>query len=170
MAGLLLVLVGSVGYLITRRERWDVIAVAAAEPSLLYATLVLVTGPLWARPSWNVYWKWEDPRLMSFFAWWLILIGYHLLRNFNEDGTSRRITSAALGIVGAISVPFVFYSVKLGRSLHPKPIEVNAQVRFTTIVFLCAFSLLFVLLFQLRYRLECQRNRLWECEQSLPDD
>ena len=165
MAGLIMVLTGAVAYLLTRKESWDAFAAAAAEPCLLFTTLVMITGPLWAKPSWNTYWKWEDPRLMSFFALWLVLVAYHLMRSFSEEGAGRRITSAALGIIGAVSVPLVFLSIKFGRTLHPKPVEMDAHVRNTLFVMLFSFTLLFILIMRVRYRLEKQHNRLLKLQQ-----
>lgn len=161
MIGLVLVLVGSVAYFMTRKEKWDSFAVAAAEPCLLLATLVMVTGPLWGRPSWNTYWKWDDPRLMSYFALWLLLIAYMMLRAFSEDGDLKRSTSAALGILGAISVPFVYASVRMGNTLHPRPnkMQIGGKVWLTTYVFLASFVFLFWLIFRVRRRIEEQRNQ-----------
>lgn len=172
LSGLLLVLIGSVGYLLTRKERWDSFAVASAEICFVYAIMVLTTGPLWARPSWNTFWKWEDPRLMSFLALFLLLGAYQLQRMYGASGHPKRVASAALGIIGALSVPFVYYSVKLGRSLHPmlKVKEVDPRIRITLWVFLFAFFFLFVLLFRIRRRLEEQRNRVDELMLRIPDE
>ncbi|TNE44044.1 MAG: hypothetical protein EP343_30280 [Deltaproteobacteria bacterium] len=169
MIGLVLVLVGSVAYFVTRKESWDSYAVAAAEPCLLFATFVMLTGPLWGRPSWNTYWKWDDPRLMSYFALWLLLIAYFMLRSFSEDGELKRSTSAALGILGAISVPFVYLSVRMGNTLHPRPnkMQIGGKVWITTYVFLGAFVFLFWLIFRVRRRLEEQRNQATRVQRLL---
>lgn len=171
MFGLVFVLMGSVAFFKTRKPAWDHVAVAASEPCLLFATLVLVTGPLWAKPSWNTYWKWDDPRLMSFFALWLILVAYHVLRSFSEEGEGKYLTSAALGILGSLSVPFVYFSVRMGHTLHPKPsrMEMAIEVRITTWVFLLSFALLFVLIYRFRKRLEQQRYRLQQLTQRMAD-
>lgn len=171
MVGLIFVLVGSIMFFRTRQPQWDHVTVAAAEPCLLYATLVMVTGPLWAKPSWNTFWKWDDPRLMSFFALWLILVAYQVLRSFSEEGEGKYLTSAALGILGSLSVPFVYFSVRMGHTLHPKPsrMEMAMEVRITTWVFLLSFSLLFVLIYRFRKRLEQQRHRLLKLTQRLAD-
>ncbi len=167
MAGLFLVLIGCVGYILTRDKRWDALAAAAASPSLLYSTLVLVTGPLWAKPSWNTYWKWDDPRLMSFFAFWLILIAYQMLRVFSEDDEAKRLSSAALGILGSLAVPFVFLSIKLGRSLHPKPVEFDPKVGFTVLLNLIAFFLLFAAMVKINYRREILQQKLFELDKKV---
>lgn len=162
LGGMLLVFIGSVAYLRTRKESWDAFAVGAAEGCFLYCTIVMTTGPLWGRPSWNTYWKWEDPRLMSFLALWLVLAAYFVFRRYGERGNQVRVASAALGIVGALSVPFVYLSVKLGRSLHPmlKVDEIDSRVRLT--VWVCNFAFFFLFLYIMRWRrkLELQRNQI----------
>ncbi len=160
LTGLLVVLIGCVGYILTKNPKLDALAASAAVPSFLYSSLVLITGPLWAKPSWNTYWKWDDPRLMSFFAFWLVLVAYHLLRYFSEDDEAKRLASSALGIIGALSVPFVFLSVKFGRSLHPKPIEFDPRVGFTALLFIISFFLLFIALVRIHYRLELQWQKI----------
>ncbi len=171
MSGFILVFIGSVAYIITRKESWDNFAVGAAEACLLFATLVLVTGPLWGKPSWNTYWKWDDPRLMSFFAMWLLLVAYQILRMYTEEGESKRLTSAAIGILGSISVPFVYLSVKFGNTLHPRPakMQIGSKVQITTWVMLLAFFFVFLLFFRIRRRLEGQRNRLYRLNQLVSD-
>lgn len=162
LSGMFLVLIGSIAYLRTRNERWDAFAVGAAEICFLYGTIVMSTGPLWARPSWNTYWKWEDPRLMSFLALWLVLAAYFVFRSYGGRGHQVRVAAAALGVVGAISVPFVYLSVKLGRSLHPmlKVDEVDSRVRLTVWVCNLAFFFLFLFLMRWRRQLELQRNHI----------
>jgi len=162
LAGLLLVFAGSVGYIWSEKEKWDTLAVAAAEVCFLYGLLVLITGPLWARPSWGIFWKWEDPRLMSYLALWLILGAYFLLRAYGGKGRGIRMASAALGVIGTFSVPLVYMSVKLWRSVHPmvKNKDMDASVRSTLWICLLAFTFLFILLVRVRRRLEEQQNEL----------
>ena len=108
---------------------------------------------------------------MSFFAMWLLLVAYQILRRYSEDGEAKRLTSAAIGILGAISVPFVYYSVKMGNTLHPKPskMQVGFKVRVTTWVMLFAFFFLFLLIFRLRRRLEEHRNQLHRLNELVSD-
>lgn len=172
LGGLILVLIGSVAYVRKRDAGWDAFAAAAAEVSFLYATLMVLTGPLWARPSWGTFWKWEDPRLMSVLALFLIMGAYQLQRMYGAPGHPKRIASAALGIIGALSVPFVYYSVKLGRSIHPilDPKHVDSRIRVTLYVFVVGFLCMFAVLMILRKRLEEHRNRTEELLLLVPDD
>lgn len=112
------VLVASLGYLATRRDRWDVVGNAAAEVGFLACTVVLLTGPVWARAAWNVWWTW-DARLTTTLVLWLIYAGYLLLRAFGTDEARTRRFASVLGVVGALDVPIVYLSVKWFRTQHP---------------------------------------------------
>ncbi|HAA59035.1 MAG TPA: hypothetical protein DCE42_30050 [Myxococcales bacterium] len=160
LSGLLIVLIASIGYLVTRKESWDTLAVAATEICFIFATGVLITGPLWAKPSWNTFWNWGDPRLMSFFALWMILGAYFLLRNYGDSGEQVRVASASLGIIGALSVPFVYLSVRFAPGFHPNPnkMQFDLWVRITVHTLNFSFLFLFLLLMRVRRRLEENRN------------
>src|SRR5690606_30448381 len=95
------VLVFSILYLWRRDERFDRWAVSAAEIGVLFTTLVLITGPLWARPVWNAWWKWDDPRLTSTLILWLVYIAYLILRSAIEGPRGKRI-AAVFGIIGFV--------------------------------------------------------------------
>ena len=109
----------SIAYLATRSWAWDAVAVASCEVGMIFATVVLVTGPLWARSSWNTWWTWE-PRLTSFLVMWILYGGYHIVRHSVASG-ARRTVSAVLGIVLIVTYPITLMSVHWWRgSLHPK--------------------------------------------------
>jgi heme exporter protein C len=156
MLAFLVVFVASVGYLVTRASRWDRLAASSAEVGVVFTTGVMVTGPLWARPVWGVYWDW-DPRLTSFFVLWLLYLSYLVLRSYVPEPARRARYSAVLGIVAFLDVPLVYVSVRWWRTLHPEPVVVNAEgpqlpgsmlaVLLTGIV---AFTLLYTLLLRLR--------------------
>ena len=107
--------VASARYLMTRDKRHDHTAVAAAELSLIFGAIVLVTGPLWARKAWGVYWDW-DVRLTSTLILWMIFAAYLLLRRFGGPGSDR--LAAGVAIFGAANTPFVYWSVNVWRTLH----------------------------------------------------
>jgi heme exporter protein C len=115
--GFALVAAMSVWFLRTGDRRADRLAHANAEVGMLFTTLVLVTGPIWARPIWGVWWTW-DPRLTSTAVLLLIFVGYLALRGFVEDADRRAQWSAAVGILGALNVPIVYMSVKWWRTIH----------------------------------------------------
>jgi heme exporter protein C len=156
MLAFLVVFVASIAYLVTRSSRWDLLAASSAEVGVVFTTGVMVTGPLWARPVWGVYWDW-DPRLTSFFVLWLLYLSYLILRSYVPEPARRARYSAVLGIVAFLDVPLVYVSVRWWRSLHPEPVVANPdgpQLPTTMLgvllVGLAAFTLLYALLVRLR--------------------
>jgi len=85
----------------------------------MFGALVLVTGPLWGRPTWGTFWTW-DARLTTYLIMWLIYVGYLMLRAYTEPGEQRARYAAVLGIVGAVNVPIIYLSVQWWRTLHPE--------------------------------------------------
>lgn len=146
-------------YLWKRDRRFDIAAEAAAELGVLFCTIVLVTGPLWARPVWGVYWTGEV-RLTSTLILWLLFVGYLLLRSSaggDRDQTAR--FAAIVAIIGALDVPIIYKSVEWWRGLHPKVLKVSggggldpAMAR-SLLVCSVAFLFLFAALYLARLRL-----------------
>lgn len=116
--GFAVVLVASIGFLVHGRRSWDATAEAAAETGLLCCTIVLLTGPVWARFAWGTWWTW-DARLTSTLVLWLIYAGYLVLRAYMADDARVRRYAAVLGIIGALNVPIVYLSVRWFRTQHP---------------------------------------------------
>lgn len=116
--GFTLAMIGSVGYLWRRKERWDALAVAGAEVGLLFCAIVLITGPLWARKAWGVYWTW-DPRLTTTLLAGLIFAAFVVLRSFGGAGEAEKRFAAALAVVGFFLLPVIHYSVQRWRGQHP---------------------------------------------------
>lgn len=112
------VFVASIMYLRGRASRWDHLAAAAAEVGVLCSGLALVTGALWARHSWGVWWTW-DPRLTTTLIMWFVYAGYLILRTLDVPPARRGMICAVVGIVAFIDVPLVFVSARLWRSIHP---------------------------------------------------
>ena len=106
----------SLMFLATRRPGADRVALAAAELVVVFGLIVLVTGPLWARKAWGVWWAWE-PRLVMTLVMWMIFVAYLLLRRFGGPGAE--LLAGAVGLFGAAASPFVYYSVNLWRTMHP---------------------------------------------------
>lgn len=118
---LFLSFVASAVYLVKRTRRWDRIAAASTEVGWVFATIVIITGPLWAKAAWGAYWTWE-PRLTSFLVLWLLYLSYLFLRLSIEDPSRRSRYCAILSIVAFLDVPLIFYSIKLWGSIgHPPP-------------------------------------------------
>ena len=114
------VFVGSVGYLWTRRSRWDRLAAASAEIGVLFTALAIALGMLWGQPVWGTWWTW-DPRLTTTALLLLIYIGYLAVRRLSDAPPQRARWSAVVGIVGFVDVPVVHLSVTWWRSLHQGP-------------------------------------------------
>ena len=114
----IIVFIGSVMYLRNRNSRWDNMAVAAGEVGFVFASLTLITGILWARPVWNVWWTWE-PRLTLTLVLWLIYAGYLMVRAFTPNRSKAAVFSAVVGIIGSVDAFLVYFAVQWWRSIHP---------------------------------------------------
>lgn len=109
--------IGAALYLKTRNPRYDDVAAAAGEIAAIFGAIVLVTGSIWGRAAWNVWWQWEM-RLTTSLLLWLLMVGYVLVRRFGGAGAER--LSAGLAVFAMIDVPLVYFSVKFWNFLHPK--------------------------------------------------
>lgn len=119
------VFVASIAYLTTRNERADIFSAAAGEVGFVLCTIVLITGMIWGHSAWNTWFRWEEPRLVTFLVLWLIFLSFTVLRNFG-DPTKTAVHGSILGILGALSVPLVYVSIKFlpqSARLHPEVIE-----------------------------------------------
>ncbi len=150
----------SVSYLRKGRARSDRVAEAAAELAVLFGLVVLVTGPIWARKAWGIWWQW-DARLTSTLVLWLLFVGYLLLRRFGGPGTEK--LAAGVAVFGMVNVPFIYWSVNVWRTMHPKTTVVptlGPEMRFPLYWCAVAFLLLYVALLQVRVRLSEQQDAL----------
>ena len=118
--GFFLTATGGAGFLITRNETWDRLAEAAAEVGIVFCTLGLITGPIWAKPVWGTWWVW-DLRLTSTLILWFVYVAYLLLRGFAYGSDTARNFASVYGILGTLLIPLVFFAVELaqGNALHP---------------------------------------------------
>jgi len=122
--GVVLCAVCSALYLWTRDRRFDRVAHASAELGVVFFTIVLLTGPIWARPVWGVWWTGEV-RLTSTLVLWLMYTGYLILRQSAENPEQAARWAGVLGIVGALDLPIIYKSVEWWRGLHPKVLKVS---------------------------------------------
>ena len=180
--GFAIVFLASIAYLRTGGARWDLLAGASAEVGVVFCTLVLVTGPIWAAPVWGTWWQW-DARLTSALVLWLTYVGYLFLRALStEPGRQGRI-AAVVGIAGFVNVPIVHFSVQWWRTLHPSgptpanPAEASGlggPELTAFFVSLAAFTLLFGWLLGSRMRLgrmqlDVERLELARARQELEE-
>lgn len=150
------VFAAGIGYLRTRRDSYDRLAVASAEIGTLFTTLVLVTGPLWARPVWNTWWTW-DARLTSTLVMWFMYLAYIVLQH-SLSGKTRARLAAVYGIIAFANVPLVFFSIRWWRSLHPVVIAtegggLSPPMVHTLLFSLFTFLILYAFLLQYRTRI-----------------
>ncbi len=162
--------IASAIYLARRTPGSDRVAIAGAELVVVFGIIVLVTGPLWARKAWGVWWDWGDVRLVTSLVLWLIFVAYTLLRRFAGPGSD--VLAAAVGVFGMANVPFVYWSVNVWRTLHPKTTVVRTlspEMRFPFYWCLAAFLCLYVALLLLRVRLERSKSTLEAVYAELED-
>jgi heme exporter protein C len=164
-------LAGSVGYLWSRRAVWDHLSVAATEVGLLFCTLVLITGPIWAKPAWGVWWTWEA-KLTTTLILWLLLAGSMLARAYATAPDQAARIGSILGVVAALDVPVVYKAVDWWRGQHPivfgagraNPLAPGMASAFG--VSMLSLFLLFALLVAARARLAALDDRLAALEDA----
>ncbi|MBI4620131.1 MAG: cytochrome c biogenesis protein CcsA [Desulfobacterales bacterium] len=164
--------IASILYLYRRDHRWDVIAFCSAEIGVIFCTIVLITGPIWAKPIWNVWWTW-DPRLTTTLILWFIYVVYLMLRSVAGEN-QRSNFSAVFGILGFVNVPITFLTIRLWRTIHPlvitgKGINISTPMIHTLIIAFVAFCLLFFWLLINRIGLEKMRFKVEEIRGFIED-
>ena len=152
--------IASIRFLMKGSRQADRVALSAAELTVLFGVITLMTGPLWARKAWGVWWQW-DARLTTSLLTWMMFVAYLLLRKYGGPGSEK--LAAGLGIFGMANVPFVYKSVDVWRTVHPKTSVVPTLPPVFATVFwpaFVAFVFLYALLLTMRVRLERQRDEL----------
>jgi heme exporter protein C len=158
-------LVASVTYLVRRNPKADAVAVVCAEVGVVFCTIVLVTGPIWARPVWGIWWTW-DVRLTTTLVLWLIYVSYLVLRRFS-DSAQTPVLAAVLAIFGALDVPLVYFSIWFFRTQHPQPViggggSLDPRMAHVLLINWLAFSCFAFLVCWSRYRLELMQREIEE--------
>jgi heme exporter protein C len=166
------VFVASIAFLWKKNHSWDTVAYSAAEVGVLLSSLVLVTGSLWARPVWNVWWAW-DPRLLTMLILWFIYVGYFLLRRSISDWMKRARYAAVIGIIGFLDVPIVRLATAWWRSIHPRLKSEGGGLDPTMLKVmlfsLMTFLLFTVFLFLYRYRIARAEEKVLMISKSLEE-
>jgi len=150
------VFVASVLMLVKKDNRWDRLAGASCELGVLFSGLALITGSLWGKPIWNVWWTW-DPRLTTTLIMWFVYSAYLILRQSGAGGERGPVVRAALGVVAFLDVPLVFYSARKWRSIHPTVFGsqgggLEPEMLATVLVSIAAVGLFWAALLSLRSR------------------
>ena len=164
--------IASIIYLYRKDPKWDTVAHCAVETGVIFCTIVLITGPIWARPIWNVWWTW-DPRLTTTLILWFTYVAYLMLRRSVKE--NRRANLAAVfGIIGFINVPITFFSIRLWRTIHPvvitsRGLNMSGPMKFSLIITFIAFCFLFFALLMSRIRLERLKMNIEEIKEIMDD-
>jgi heme exporter protein C len=155
----------SIAYLIWRNTKADIVALVTAEVGVIFCTVVLVTGPIWARPVWGIWWTW-DLRLTLTLVLWLIYVSYLVLRRFSSSGQTP-LLAAVLAVFGALDVPLVYFSIWFFRTQHPQPVvggggSIDPRMLHVLLINWLAFSCFAALVCWSRYRLEVLKREVDE--------
>ncbi len=150
-------------YLVRRKRWWDNLALSAAEIGVMFLSMVLVTGPIWAKPAWFVWWTWS-PRLTLSLVLCLLYVAYILIRNYIEDPEKKALVSAVFGIVAFADTPLVWFSIRWWRDIHPSPMletgGLAPSMRPAFFICMIAFQILLVFLLRRRFYLESVRSEM----------
>jgi heme exporter protein C len=150
-------------FLWREQERWDRLALAAAEVGVVFCTLMLLTGPIWAKGTWGKWWSW-DPRLTLTLLLWFVYLAYLLLRSFSDGGTRTARFAAVYGLVGVALIPLNYFVIELfnNRGVHPENLKSGSFGEGMGLPFLVGnitLSVLFLYLLLLRWEVEALRAR-----------
>ncbi len=157
----LVVFIAGLAYLFTRDNKWDTLGVSSAQIGVMFTTIVLITGPIWAKPSWNTWWTW-DPRLTTTLVLWFLYLAYLMIRSSIHEEEKKARFSAIFGIIAFIDVPIVWFSIRWWRTIHPVVVDSSgfamSPKMFTTLmVSLLAFTFLYFYLLTNTMKLEKMR-------------
>lgn len=171
--------VTSVLYLITRQDRWDMWSLASIEIGLAFFTMVIISGSIWAKPTWNVWWTW-DPRLTISTICWLLYVGYLMLRGAIDNPDRRARFGAVYALIAAFSVPLNWMAIRWWRTIHPAVIApgnnadesmggfgLSANIQTTLIFCVVAFTIFYITLMYHRIRLEQLQRQVDTLKQRL---
>ena len=140
------IFISSILYLRKREDRWDIVGHSAAEVGIVFTTLALITGSIWAKPIWGVWWTWE-PRLTATLVLWLIYLAYFMVRSLTVDKSRGARFAAVVGIIGFVDIPLVAFATTLWRGLHPGPIIFQGGIAppmlLTLLVSITAFTVFY---------------------------
>ncbi len=155
------VFLGGAAYLRTGDRRWDALALSSAEIGVVFTTIALATGSIWAKPAWGTWWTW-DPRLTTTTVLWLVYVSYLILRSAVDEPERRARFAAVVGIVGFVDVPIVFVSIRLWRTIHPvlvksEGFDMAPEMVHALLAALLACTLLYAYLLLVRTTLERRR-------------
>ncbi len=170
-----LTLMGSVLYLRSKNAKFDRLAMSSAELGVLFATIAIATGPIWAKEEWGVYWRWDDTKLVTTFVMWLVYIGYLSLRAAISEPSVRARVSGVYGIIGFVTMPMSLLSSRIApllRSSHPEVIasssgSLSPEAGMTIGVAVVAFTVLFAAMLIKRVEVAEAEDELEELKREI---
>lgn len=160
----IVVFVASIMYLLKEKRKWDILAYSSAEIGVLFITLTIITGSIWAKPVWGTWWTW-DPQLTTTFILWVLYIVYLLLRSGSGKGVRAAKYSSIFAIIAFIDLPLVYVSARLKRGISPVVFGpggggIAPEMLYTLLVSLTAFTLLFIVLLKERTKIISMNDTL----------
>ncbi len=170
--------VAAVLYLVTRKQIWDMWGLASVEIGLAFFTMVMLSGPIWAKPTWNVWWTW-DPRLTISTISWLLYIGYIMLRGAIDNPERQARFAAIYSLIAALSIPLNWLAIRWWRTIHPAVISpgknadavggfgMSDSIQNTLIFCVLAFTVFYITLMVHRIKLESLKRRVDLLKQQL---
>ena len=161
-----------IAYLVKRNPFWDIVASASAEVGLVFTTLILISGSIWAKPMWGVWWTW-DARLTSALVLWLIYLSYFIVRSYISDDERKARFAAVVGIIGFVDVPIVALAIQFSRTQHPSALIFNGglvgSMLATLLVSIAAFTSLYLLLLAVRVHLKEDERELKSLKEAMKE-
>ena len=161
MVSIVVVAIGSALHLITKKEKWDSLAYSAAELGVVFATLIIVTGSIWAKPVWGVWWTW-DAKLTTTLILWFIYVSYLMLRAYGPKGSQGARYGSVVALIGSIDTLPIYFATTLWRTAHPDLVvgpvaesgSLDPDMRLAFLVAILAFTTLYAYLLTERYSLK----------------
>jgi heme exporter protein C len=159
-------------YLKSKDLKWDTIAFSSAEIGIIFCTLGIMTGSLWAKPVWGVFWKWEDIKLFITLVLWLVFIAYLALRANAKSRTSKANLSAVFGIIGFVCIPLSFGANRIWQQYHPTILvssegSLQSSMAFALVFAVFAFTFLYIYLLLLRVDIEKMKETIEKIKQHV---
>ena len=176
MVSIIIVAIASLTHLITGRQRWDDLAYSTAELGVIYASLILVTGAIWAKPVWGVWWAW-DPKLTTTLVLWFIYVAYLMIRAYGPMGGQGRRFASVIALIGAIDAPIIYMASIWWRTAHPA-LNIgpaadesesigSSEIYITLLVSVIAFTVMYIALLTERYAMRKSESDLDELHQRM---
>ncbi|MBM3944399.1 MAG: cytochrome C assembly protein [SAR202 cluster bacterium] len=174
MVSIVVVAFASIMHLITRKQKWDALAYSSAEFGVIFATLIIVTGAIWGKAAWGVWWSW-DAKLTTTLILWFIYVSYLMLRAYGPKGSQGLRYASVLAIIGAIDAPIIYMATTWWRTLHPELVvgpaaesgSLEARMGIALLFSAIVFTVMYIYLLWERVSLRRQEDAVDEFHQTV---